>query len=64
MEACHEVVTETPAIGTAAPAVSITEGPYVRAAFLGLAFSAAFSSSFILGFYWVGPWLDTVRRML
>lgn len=57
-------IIETPAVGTAAPAVSWSQSTMVRAAAVGLAFSLAFSSSFVIGFYWLGPWLDHVRSMI
>ena len=65
MEACTIApeMIETPAIGTVAPAAA-SESSLVRAAIVGLAFSVAFSCSFVLGFYLLGPWVDAVRTMI
>lgn len=65
MEACPTTseMIQTPAIGTAAPAA--TQGSsIVRAAATGLAFSLAFSSSFVLGFYGLGPWIDAAKSLM
>lgn len=67
MEACTTTapeMTETPAIGTAAPAARFADSALMRAAVVGLAFSLAFSSSFVLGFYLLGPWIDTARSLM
>lgn len=63
MEAVSTVVPEV--IADVAPAVlPVADRPYVRAAFLGLVFSAGFSFSFVIGFYWVGPWLEQMRALM
>ena len=36
----------------------------VRAASVVLAFSMAFSASFVVGFYGLGPWIDSVRTLM
>ena len=53
---------ETPA--ASASAVSWQASGMVRAAAVGLVFSVAFSSSFVLGFYLLGPWIDATRIMM
>ena len=64
MEATTQDIIETPAIGITVPTARWHDSTIVRSALVGLAFSMAFSSSFVIGFYWLGPWLDTVRAAL
>jgi hypothetical protein len=45
-------------------ATPIVERPFVRATFLGLVFSMAFCSSFVIGFYWVGPAIESARHLM
>lgn len=63
MEAVSTAVPEM--IADIAPAVlPVADRPYVRAAFLGLVFAAAFSASFVAGFFWLGPWLEQLRALM
>lgn len=64
-----EAITSNPQIilqdqGVARTATSWRESAVIRAAVVGLAFSVAFSSSFVLGFYLLGPWIDAARSMM
>ena len=65
MEACPTAseMLQTPAIAIVTPA-SLSGSALVRAAATGLVFSLAFSSSFVLGFYGLGPWIDAAKSMM
>lgn len=64
-----DAITSNPEIilqdqGVAATATSWRASAVIRAAAVGLVFSVAFSSSFVLGFYLLGPWIDAARTMM
>lgn len=61
-----EAVTSNPEIivNQGVPAASWRESAMVRAAAVGLVFSIAFTSSFVAGFYLLGPWIDAARGMM
>jgi len=49
----------------AAPAARATSsGWLIRGATMALVFSVAFSSSFVIGYYGLGPWIDTIRAAI
>ena len=66
MEACTTdvpVMVEVPsvAIVESKPAENTGTTGMVRAGAVALIFSLAFSSSFVIGYFWLGPWIDAMR---
>jgi hypothetical protein len=66
MEACTTdvpVMVEVPSVAIldVQPADSAGYTGIVRAGAVALIFSLAFSSSFVIGYFWLGPWVDAMR---
>lgn len=66
MEACTTdvpVLVEVPSVAIAEdrPAEASGFTGMVRAGAVALIFSLAFSSSFVIGYFWLGPWIDAMR---